>query len=43
MGEGRNSDSTQNMTMTIAYAKFAIFAQDKDWDNAEESLKVIRF
>jgi hypothetical protein len=43
MGEGRNPDPTQNTTMTIAYAKFTIFAQDKDWNNAEESLKVTHF
>lgn len=42
MRKGQHPESMKNMSMTIAYAKFTIFAQDKDWDNAEESLKVIQ-
>jgi hypothetical protein len=34
-----DSSSFQSITQTVSYAKFMIFAKDKDWEAAEQNLK----
>jgi hypothetical protein len=31
----------EDMTQTVTYAKFMILAQDKDWETAEQCMKVL--
>ena len=40
--DGNTADPSQrNMIQTVAYAKFAILIQDKDWEAAEQSLNIL--